>query len=188
MNLLVAESMKLWTLPSLRLTVLLTLASTGLLRWAAGEPGALPLTYTQAGFLILGVLAASSEHEAGGQFRSTLLAVPRRAPLLAAKAVTLAAATLPAAAAAALTCGLGVPATAYLVLTTLLAAASTVVIRHAVPAVLPLLLVYFIASPLLRDRLADWLPGDPGDLGPALPAWTLTAAAIAAVTFHRRDA
>ncbi|MDP9793983.1 hypothetical protein J2S43_002495 [Catenuloplanes nepalensis] len=190
MSYLRAELLKLWTLPSLRLTALLTLASTALLRWAAGEPGALPLTYTRAGFLVLGVLAVSAEHEAGGQFRTTLLAMPRRLPLLTAKAVTLAAATLPIAAIASLICGTDAATIGYLTLTTLLSAAVTIVLRQAVPAVLLLLGVYFIAGPLLRahEDLRAWLPGDPGQLGTALPVWTLAAGVVAAAFLRRRDA
>lgn len=183
-----AELLKILTLPSLAWTVALTLASTGLLRWASGTAGALPLMYTQAGFLILGVLAVSSEHEGGGQIRTTLLAMPRRLPLLAAKAVTLTLAALPMAVAAALICGQGPRVIGYLVLTTLLAGAITVVIRHPVPAVLTLLLVYYVASPLLRGDLEGWVPGDPGDAGAAVPVWALAAAVTAAVTFARRDA
>ncbi|GAB7045666.1 hypothetical protein [Catenuloplanes indicus] len=188
MSYLHAELLKLWSLPALRLTVALTLATTVLLRWAAGEPGALPLMYTQAGFLVLGVLAVSAEHEAGNQFRTTLLAMPRRLPLLAAKAATLATATLPVAALASLTCG--VHATAHLTLTALLAAAVTLILRHPVPAILVLLGVYFIATPLLRghEHLSDWLPGDPARLGAAVPLWTLAAAITAAASLSRRDA
>ncbi|GAB7036534.1 MULTISPECIES: hypothetical protein [Catenuloplanes] len=190
MTYLHAELLKLWSLPSLRLTVALTLAATGLLRWAAGEPGALPLTYTQAGFLVLGVLAVSSEHEAGAQFHTTLLAMPRRLPLLAAKSLTLAATTLPVAATASLTCG--ADATAYLTLTTLLSAAVTTVIRYPVAALLPLLAVYFIVGPLFREELGSWLPdtmlthASRGTL--ATTVWTIGVWVLVAVTFTRSDA
>jgi ABC-2 type transport system permease protein len=188
MTYLRAELLKLGSLPSLGWTVVLTLAATGLLRWAAGTAGTLPLTYTQAGFLILGVLAVASEHEGGGQIRTTLLAMPRRLPLLGAKAVTLALAALPVAVVAALVCGTGARVIGYLVATTLLAGAATSVIRHPVPAVLSLLLVFYVAGPLLRDDLGDWLPGDPGNVGVAVPAWTLGAAVVAVLVFPRRDA
>lgn len=62
-----------------------------------------PLGYTQAGFLVLGVLAAASEYEEGSQIRTTLLAMPRRLPLQAVKALALGAVTLPVAVATAAT-------------------------------------------------------------------------------------
>jgi len=106
-NTLRAELRKLLTLPSLRLTALLTWAGTALLAYAnvstASADGLAPLGYTQAGFLVLGVLATASEYQAGGQIRTTLLAMPRRLPLHAAKTLTLAAVTLPVAAATAAT-------------------------------------------------------------------------------------
>ena len=183
-----AELRKLLTLPSLRRTALLTLAATALLRYASGSA----VGYAQAGFLILGVLAVASEHQAGGQIRTTLLAMPRRLRLYAGKTVALAAATLPVALAAAA----GDPAaTAYLVSTTLLAFAAATLVRQAVPAVLVVLGLYFTASPLLRGRwagLGAYLPdtagwADPRDLT-ATAAWTACLLAIAAWSFHRRDA
>jgi ABC-2 type transport system permease protein len=213
MNTTCAEGRKLLTLPSLRLTALLTWIGTLMLAYAyaaaesRGEPlgndaGLAPLGYTQAGFLVLGVLAAASEHQAGGQIRTTLLAMPRRLPLYAAKAVTLAAVTLPLAAATAVTST--VPggdaaqtpaATAYLMLTTLLAAAVASLVRRAVPAVVLLLSLYFIAGPLLRtrsDTIAAYLPDtaalDPSRGAAATIIWTLSALALAALAFHRRDA
>lgn len=181
MTYLRAELLKLGSLPSVGWTVALTVAVTALLRWAVGSAGALPLTYTQAGFLIVGVLAV----EAGGDLRTTLLAMPRRLWLLAAKAVALALMALPTAAAVALICGLGLAAIGYLVATSLLAGAVMVLIRHPVAAVLSLLLVYYVAGPLLRK---DWIPGDPGRIGAAVAVWALVAAVIAAVVFPRRDA
>ncbi|WP_033346138.1 hypothetical protein [Catenuloplanes japonicus] len=180
-----AELLKLATLPSLRRTALLTMTATGLLRWAVGSDGPLPLTYTQAGFLIAGVLAVGSEFEAGAQIRATLLALPRRLPLLAAKAVALGLMTLPAAVSAALLCGAGMRVTGYLMATTLLAGAVTAVVRHPVTSLLPLLLVYYVATPLLRK---DWLPGDPAGAGTTAAVWALAAAVVAAVVFPRRDA
>ena len=193
-----AEFGKLLTLPSLRLTALLTWAGTALLGYASDDP-LVPLSYTQAGFLVLGVLAAASEHQAGGQIRSTLLAMPRRLPLHAAKALTLAATTLPVAAITALISTVppgGVArapaATLYLVLTTLLAAEVATVARRAVPALMVLLGLYFVAGPLLHSRLAGYLPGtaalDWSRGAAATITWTLIAAALAAVVFARRDA
>ncbi|MBM7489418.1 hypothetical protein JOD64_000640 [Micromonospora luteifusca] len=213
MNTARAELRKLLTLPSLRLTALLTWTANLVLTYAyraagsRGEPlgddaALAPLAYTQAGFLVLGVLAAASEHQEGGQIRTTLLAVPRRLPLQAAKALALAALTLPVAAATATTSTLSAgeatwtpAATAYLTLTTLLGAAVASVVRRAVPAVILLLGLYFIAGPLLRAwsaTSAAYLPDtaalDPSRGAAATLVWTLTALTLAAFTVDRRDA
>ncbi|MEV5768001.1 hypothetical protein AB0L34_25975 [Micromonospora sp. NPDC052213] len=214
MNSARAELRKLLTLPSLRLTALLTWTATLLLTFvyasaeSRGEPlgddaALAPLGYTQAGFLVLGVLAAASEYQEGGQIRTTLLATPRRLPLQAVKALALGAVTLPVAVATAATSTLPAggatwmpAATAYLTLTTLLGAAVASVVRRAVPAVILLLGLYFIAGPLLRARpgtiAAAYLP-DTAALNPSRGAaatiiWTLSALTLAALTFHRRDA
>ncbi len=199
-----AEWRKLLTLPSLRRTALLTWTGTLLLSYAYASTGSRgePLGHTQAGFLVLGVLAAASEYQAGGQIRTTLLATPRRLRLHAAKAGTLAAVTLPPAAATAVTGTLPAgevarapAATAYLTLTTLLAAAIAALVRRAVPATALLLGLYFIAGPLLRSRsgaVAAYLPDtavlDPARGLAATIIWTLTALALAALAFHHRDA
>ena len=209
MNTARAELRKLLTLPSLRWTALLTWAGTALLAYAygvtqpRGDATALaPLGYAQAGFLVLGVLAAAAEHQAGGQIRTTLIAMPRRLLLQAAKDLTLAAVTLPVAAVTAaistLPAGGGTwtpAATAYLTLTTLLAAAVTGVVRHALPALVLLLSLYFIAGPLLRARfgafsayLPDTAALDQSRGAAATITWTVTALALAALTFNRRDA
>ncbi|MEU8088889.1 hypothetical protein AB0B57_35390 [Micromonospora sp. NPDC049101] len=213
MNAVRAELRKLLTLPSLRRTVLLTWAANLLLTSAyasaesRGEPlgdnvALAPLGYTQAGFLVLGVLAATSEYEEGDQIRATLLAMPRRLPLLGAKALALAALTLPVAAATAATSTLPADgaawtpvATAYLTLTTLLAAAVASVVRRAVPAAILLLGLYFVAGPLLRagpNASAAYLPDtaalDPSRGGAATVAWTLCALTLAAAAFRCRDA
>jgi hypothetical protein len=201
-----AELRKLLSLPSLRLTALVTWSGTALLAYAyasLGDDDALaPLGYTQAGFLVLGVLAAGSEYQAGGQIRTTLLAMPHRLRLWAAKALTLAAATLPMAAAIAATSTLPAggagwlpAATAYLTLTTLLGAAVADLLRRPLPAVVLLLILYFLAGPLLRAQAgaaAAYLP-DTAALDPARGAaatiiWTLCALVLAAVVAHRRDA
>ena len=183
-----AELRKLLTLPSLRHTALLTLAATGLLRYASGAA----LGYVQAGFLVLGVLAVASEHQAGGQIRATLLAMPRRPRLYAAKTLALATAALPPAFTAA---AFDVPAGGYLLITTLLAFAVATLARRATPAVLVLLGLYFVASPLLRSRwagLGAYLPDTaawavPRDLT-ATAGWTAALLIAAAWSFHRRDA
>ncbi|MGC4812197.1 hypothetical protein ACLQ29_16875 [Micromonospora sp. DT228] len=213
MNAARAELRKLLTLPSMRRTALLTWAATVLLTYAyasaeshgdrLGDNAALgPLGYTQAGFLVLGVLAATSEHQEGDQIRTTLLAMPRRLPLQAAKALALAALTLPVAAATAATstlpadgAGWTPAATGYLTLTTLLAAAVGSIVRSAVSAAILLLGLYFVAGPLLRagsTASAAYLPDtaalDPSHGAAATIAWTFAALTVAALTFRRRDA
>jgi hypothetical protein len=208
-----AELRKLLTLPSLRRTVLLTWGATGLLAYgyasaaargqAVTDDAALaPLLYTQAGFLVLGALAAASEYQGGGQIRATLLAMPRRLPLQAARMLTLAGVALPAAAVTAAISALvaGEPAripaaTAYLTLTTLLGSAVAVLARRAVPAVLSLFLLHFVAGPLLRSRfpgvaalLPDTAALDPSTGLPATIAWVAAAVAAATAAFHHRDA
>ncbi|MFK3980622.1 hypothetical protein ACI2K4_09645 [Micromonospora sp. NPDC050397] len=213
MNTARAELRKLLTLPSLRLTALLTWTANLLLTYAyaaaesGGEPigdnaALAPLGYTQAGFLVLGVLAATSEYQAGGQIRTTLVAMPRRLPLQVAKALTLALVTVPLAAATAATSALTVgeparipAATAYLTLSTVLAASVAGLVRRAEPAVLLLLVAYLVVGPLLRarsDAVAVYLP-DTAALDPSLGAvatvvWTLCALTLAALAFQRRDA
>ncbi|MEV0563617.1 hypothetical protein [Dactylosporangium sp. NPDC050588] len=170
LTLLHAELRKLLTLPSLRLTVLLTVAVALLL---ASLDAAQPVRYVQAGFLVLGVLATASEHQGGDQIRATLLAMPRRLPLYAAKVVALAAVTLPVAALVAL------HSTTHLTLTTLLAAAAGTLVRRAEAAVVLLLVVYYV-GPLLRTTYAPDTT--------AVATGTLLAVAAAAYVFHRRDA
>lgn len=182
MNAVRAELAKLLTLPPIRNTAALTWAATALLAWVARD-ALTPLRYTQAGFLVLGVLAAGPDRQA------TLLAMPRRGRLMAAKAVAL---LIPAAGLAVLvtatsTLPAGEPArlpaaAAHLTLAALLAAAVGSLIRPAVPAVGLLLIVHLVAGPVLRLR---WLP--PDGL-PAATAWTLALGAIATLTFARRDA
>ena len=180
MNAVRAEVRKLLTLPALALTALLTAAAALLL----GRPG---VPVTQAGFLILGVLAATHEHQGGGQFRTTLLAVPGRLRLAAAKGVALVLVTTPLA--------VLVRPVAYLVGTTVLAAAAGSLIRHAVPAVGLLLAGYLIAGPVLRGwcpASAAWLPDtaltDPARGAAAAAGWTLGAVVGATVVLRRRDA
>ena len=168
------EWLKLATLPAVPLTVALTWAVTALLRLA---PAADPIAYARAGFVVLGVLAATSEY-AGGQVRTTLTCTPRRAALHAVKAVVLALATAPVAVVTVALAGAGNPV--HLVLVTVLGAAAGIVLRHALAAVTVLLGYYYAAGPLLAGRVDDslWLPA----------AWAAGAQALAVVTFVRRDA
>lgn len=203
MSTLRAELRKLVTLPSLGLTALLTLAATGLLAYAygaAGQPSGLgPLGYTQAGFLVFGALATASEHQGGDQIHATLLAMPRRLPLYAAKTLTLTAVAAPFAAAVAATstvpageAGRLPAATAYLTLTALLAAAAGALVRRAEAAVVLLLAGYFVVFPLLRDRWGAALPDtaalDPSRGAVASLVWTACVVLAAGAVFHRRDA
>lgn len=188
-----AEALKLGTLPAAHLTSWATCAVTAFLAAAvaaAGDGGAdvlaaglAPVTYAQAGFLVLGVLAATSEYH-GGQVRTTLTSVPRRIELFVLKAAVLAAASA-SVAAVAVTAGVAVArfslpdapmpgggatvravagASSYLMLTALLAYAVAMTARRTVPAVTVLVCLYFVVGPLLRDRTSTvaYLPETAG--------------------------
>jgi hypothetical protein len=173
-----AEVSKLVTLPSPAITVALTWAVTVLVRQADPPGGAVP--YSQAGVLVLGVLAAGHEYQRGGQIRATLLAVPRRPLLFAAKTVALLVTAGPAVFVAALLAG-EPGATGGLLLDLLLAAGVATIVRHPVGATAVVLTAYQIVVPLIRNGLPDVA------LPPA-PVWSAAIIAAAAVTFHRRDA
>jgi hypothetical protein len=183
-----AEFAKLLTLPSLWTTTLLTWAVTLLLRLVE-LPGSI-LVHTQAGFLVLGVLAAAQEHDRGNQIQATLLAMPRRLPLAAAKTVALLLATAPIAALVAVTAG-EPGGTGYLVLATAAASGLGMLLRHGVGAAGAALGVYLVAVPLLGVHLpagaTPWLPGPP-EFSLAAAGWALTALGVAAAAFHLRDA
>jgi len=170
-----AELLKLVTLPALALTAGLTWGLAALLALVAD--GADPIPYVRAGFLVLGVLAASSEYE-GGQLRTTLLGTPRRARLQLAKALALALVTTPVAVVTVLIAGAG--GAGYLVLITLLAAGVATVLRHALAGVVVVLGYYYVLGPFVRDRFDDglWLPA----------AWALAAWCAATAAVLRRDA
>ncbi|MEV4297535.1 ABC transporter permease [Microbispora rosea] len=195
---LAAELSKLVSLPATWLTLLGTLVvnqalaiayTTAGLRGSTGtasapDIGLASIGYAQAGFVILGVLAACSEH-IGGQIRITLAAMPRRALQFTAKHLALAIVALPA---AAITAASGVVlaagvlgdtaarvtsdrvggalsgVTAHLVLTTLISAAVGALVRRTLAAVVVLLGYLFIAGPLLRDHVpaARYLPDSAG--------------------------
>ena len=175
MNTARAELLKLASLPALALTVGLTWGLTALLALVAD--GADPIPYARAGFLVLGVLAASSEYE-GGQLRSTLLGTPGRARLQVVKALVLALVATPVAVVTVLIADTG--DAAYLVLVTLLAGAVATVLRHAVAGVVVVLGYYYVLGPFVRDRFDDglWLPA----------AWALAAWCAATAAVVRRDA
>ncbi|AGZ42457.1 hypothetical protein [Actinoplanes friuliensis] len=167
MNQIRAEFLKLLTLPAVALTVTLTWVVTVVV----------PLSYARTGFVVFGILAATSEYE-GGQVRTTLLAVPRRLDLVLAKTFVLAVTILPVAVVTVLIAGEGNPA--YLLLITLLAAAVGTILRNALAAVVLLLSYFGVLGPILGDRISDslWLP----------VAWTAGVSLLAAATFVGRDA
>ncbi|WP_169978865.1 ABC transporter permease [Microbispora sp. H10836] len=195
---LAAEMSKLVSLPATWLTLGGTLVVNLILAIAftiaglqgstgtksAIDIGLASISYAQAGFVILGVLAACSEYT-GGQIRTTLTAMPRRALQFTAKHLALAIVVFPAAAitaasGVALTAGvLGDTAapvtsgrvagalsgvTAYLALTALISAAVGALVRRTLAAVVVLLGYFFIVGPLLRDHTpaAKYLPDSAG--------------------------
>ncbi|MEV5739815.1 ABC transporter permease [Microbispora rosea] len=195
---LAAEMSKLVSLPATWLTLGGTLVVNLILAVAftvaglqgstgtksAIDIGLASISYAQAGFVILGVLTACSEY-IGGQIRTTLTAMPRRALQFTAKHLALAIVVFPAAAITAasgvvLTAGvLGDTAepvtsgrvvgalsgvTAYLALTALISAAVGALVRRTLAAVVVLLGYFFIVGPLLRDHTpaAKYLPDTAG--------------------------
>ena len=190
-----AETLKLLSLPATHLTALGTLVTSVVLAIAFGaagrqggtgttsvlDIGIAPVGYSQAGFIILGVVTTTSEYS-GGQIYTTLTAMPRRITQHLAKFMSLVVFAVPAAVvtvvagvvvAGLLVAGSASPptfsdavsviagASAYLTLTALLSAAG---VRRTVPAVAGLLVYYFIAGPLLRDHagFATYLPDTAG--------------------------
>jgi len=142
------------------------------------------ISYTQAGFVILGILAACSEYT-GGQNRTTPTAMPRRGLQLVTAQLALTIVVFPAAAIiaaagvvlaanilggelAAVSSGRVVAAvagaTGYLALTTLISAAVGVLLRRTLPATVVVLGYYFIVGPLLREWVtqAKYLPDTAG--------------------------
>ncbi|BBH71568.1 hypothetical protein ACTI_82530 [Actinoplanes sp. OR16] len=185
-----AEITKLLTLPSVWTTVSLSWAVTLLLR-LVDLPGSV-LVHTQAGFLVLGVLAAVQEHDRGGQIRATLLAMPRRLPLALAKAVALTLVVAPAAVFVAMTAGeaVDVGGAGYLVLAAVAGWGVGMLLRNGVGAAGTVLGGYLVGVPLVRARLPDvagWLPEAPL-FSPAAVVWALVAFGVAAVVFRLRDA
>ena len=171
-----AELLKLLTLPALALTVALTVAVTVLLA-AASAGGAELIPYARAGFLVLGVLAATSEYD-DGQIRTTLLGTPGRLPWQLVRTAVLAAAATPVALTVVLVAGAGSPG--YLVLTALIGASAGTVLRRPLPAIVLLFGYYYALGPVLRPRVDDglWLP----------VGWTVAAVLAASWSLTRRDA
>ncbi|RKS10596.1 ABC-2 family transporter [Nocardiopsis sp. Huas11] len=205
-----SEALKLRTLPSVLITCAATVAVTVGLGYVSGwslaqamdtdpsvivgdyDPGRWGMDASgvgQLGMIVLGVLAVSGEY-AGGQIRTSLLAVPGRLRLLAAKAAALAGAALAAALVTvpgsfvAAQAGLGehglpwsrmweapvaghlAGAVLYWVLIALLAAGLTVVVRNAVVPLVVLVGLALAGSQLLSvaTDLADFLPDRAGAL------------------------
>ncbi|WP_328477796.1 hypothetical protein OHA21_25425 [Actinoplanes sp. NBC_00393] len=185
MNAFRAELGKLLTLPSLWITALLTAAVTVLLR-AVGLPGSV-LVHTQAGLLVLGVLAAAHEYQGGGQIRTTLLAMPRRLPLAAAKTAALTVLAFPVAGVVAALAG-ELSATPRAALSMLVAAGVGGLVRQTVASVGIVLTAYVIVAPLMAARLpasARWMP----DAGwAAALIWAFALVAAWAITLRGRDA
>lgn len=173
-----AEVIKLCTLPAVPGTLLTVwVASLGL----SAVPAADVVEYAQAGFVVLGVLAVTSEYS-GGQVRTSLVGVPRRIELLTAKALALTATSVPAAGVVAAVVR-SVPAIWYLTLVALLAAGVAALVRRTLPALTVLLGCLFIAVPLIRDHAPPT-----GRISAPLLAGTLGVLAAAVISFHRRDA
>ncbi|MCY1139307.1 hypothetical protein OWR29_15010 [Actinoplanes sp. Pm04-4] len=187
-----AELLKLVTLPSLRWAAGLTWVATALIALAAHhaapseDPIRTALRWTQAGFLVVGVLAATQEYEPGGQIRATLLAAPRRPRLMAAKGVTVIAAV------AVLAAPTG---TLYPLSVALVGAGLGAILRSALAAVAAGLILYLVVCPLMLGRFAGsapWLPdtellqAERGAV--AAVAWPVAAVVVAALVFHRRNA
>jgi ABC-2 type transport system permease protein len=182
-----AEILKLVTLPASGVTVLAAwIVAAGL----AAVPDADPIVYAQAGFVVLGVLAVTSEYS-GGQVRTSLISVPRRVELMTAKALALTSASAPAAAVSLLLFRLVRPTAAapgaasgigYLTLVALLSAAVAALTRRSLPTLTLLLGWFFIATPLLGGHAPP-----AGRLSGPLVAGTLTALTAAAIAFRRRD-
>ncbi|MFC7528383.1 hypothetical protein [Actinoplanes sp. GCM10030250] len=189
MNAVRAELLKMVTLPSLWITASLTWAVTLLLR-AVGAPGPVP-AYTAPGLLVFGVLAAAHEYQGGGQIRTTLLAMPRRTPLAAAKVTGLIIVALPVCAVVAL---IGGEARSVLPLTlsTLVAAGAGGALRNPVAGVGTVLTAYVIVGPVLRARFpasAPWLPDtalfEPGHALSAALLWAAATLLLSSLLLHR---
>ena len=194
----------------------------------AAEPVAVvrqAVPYLQVGTIVLGILSVGTEY-AGGQIRTTLACVPNRSRLLTSKTLAYLAWSA-GTATAALAAGLlaarttlaarGVPETdsgtpwmiigaaGYLVLIGLLGQAVAVLTRSLVPAVVVLLSLVLVVSPLLGGvteqarYLPDqagallYLPGADRLLTPVtgllvLLAWIATTAIAAVAAILGRDA
>ncbi|MFG3706124.1 hypothetical protein ACGF7U_15535 [Micromonospora sp. NPDC047670] len=227
-----AELIKLRTLPAVAGTVGATLLGVpGLalvLDAAAPEPpgnaaasattdaGIQAIEYGQVGLILLGVLAAATEYS-GRQIHTTVKSVPDRPLLAAGKLVAhLTTAALTAVLAVAALAGVGergaslgplLGAAAYLLLISMLAYAVALLTRDALAALVIMLGLVHVASPLLArvTTVAGYLPDRAGRQmyqtassydatltavqgGVLMGLWVALALALATVVFIRRDA
>ncbi|MFB6718663.1 hypothetical protein ACFCV3_00795 [Kribbella sp. NPDC056345] len=203
MNVVLAEVAKLRTLPITVLTIAGTVAVSALIAIAlsrSGEPVDV-VPYVQAGFVLLGIIPVAHEH-AGRQFSTSLTAVPARGQLLIGKTVaTFVTLALTAMATVLAQSERPVGAAAYLTLIGLLAYAVALLVRHLVPALVGMLCLVLVLSPLLAEitKHARWLPdqgaaelyrpgGSPVSGLLVAGAWIAALGAIAVHRFHHRDA
>lgn len=218
-----AEWVKARTLPAVSACAAGTVALAALIAGAvaasdtgASAPGlvAATVTYAQAGYILLGALLVGSEY-AGNQIRTSLVAVPDRAVVLAAKTLVflvIAAATgviaLTAGWAAARMAGEApglrtlAGAGAYLLAIGLLAFWAAVALRSVIPPLVVMLAVVLIVSPLVANATehAQWLPDRAGAAlyspgpgatphgGLVLLGWIAVVGAVGTVSFLRSDA
>lgn len=186
-----AEGAKLWSLHAIWLVLAGTLAVTVVLsisfasnaRVGPGsvnilDYGVVAIGWTQVGFFLVGVIAASSEY-IGGQIRTTLVAVPDRVAQRLAATAALAPLVFVAATVTvivsiatvllishtpladidlALAMRLTLSAAAYLALMAVLSSALGFLIRKAIPAAAILLVYLLILSPLLQGQELYFLP------------------------------
>ncbi|WAL63450.1 hypothetical protein ORV05_20785 [Amycolatopsis cynarae] len=207
-----AELIKLGTLPAVLGTMAGTVLVMPVLTVAlarTGHAAGLPATaYAQAGPILLGVLAGAGEYT-GGRMRTTLLAVPDRRVLLAGKTLAclaMAALTaLLAVTAAGPFAGCGVPtllgAAAYLVAMGLFGFEAALLLRRVVAALVSVLGLVFVVSPLLAgvtaaacylpDRAGAFLygaaPGG-GTAAAVLAGWLVFLLGAAGLALAVRDA
>ena len=230
-----AELVKLGGLPAVVATALGTVGVAVVMTGALAaspvgtdRPAAIlfqAVPYLQAGTILLGVLTVGTEYT-GDQIRTSLVCVPDRWSVLAGKVVaylTWAAGTAVATVLAGLLtahvalAGRGIPtigvgawwpvagATAYLVLIGLLAQLLAVLTRALLPALVGLLCLVLVLTPVLRrvtgharylpDAAGGLLyrPGSDDVLTPAtgllvLLGWLLAIGTVAVTAFLRRDA
>lgn len=201
-----AELRKLATLPTVHITVAVTVLATPGLALAAGFRA---VDYGQLGLIMLGILTTASEYS-GSQIRTTLVCVPNRPLLLAGKILAYLALATPT---ALLTGALSIVAaeapstalpgtTVYLIMIGLFALALALLLRSLTGTAATLTALVFVVSPLLAaaTEAAEHLPDRagaslyrPGALSPweggaVMAAWLMIALAITVVTFTRRDA
>ena len=215
-----AEASKLWSLPAtwrilggtIALTIILSFAFSTSANLSLGQGvnlldyGVTAVTWTQCGFFLFGVIAATSEY-IGGQIRTTLIAIPDRAAWRLAATVALIpfaftaglitivasiVATILATGITVTEVDLGLAAqitlsaAAYLTLMAVLSSALGLLIRRAIPAAAILLVYLLIVSPLLQGQnwyfLPDvasytlWFASVPDTAPPAVISWLILLA------------